>query len=204
MELKKLKISDVEVNNGQIKGLPANPRQWTQGEFSKLRKSLKETPELFEARGIIVYPINGKYIALGGNMRLEAARANKAKEVPCIVLPTNLTTEKLKEIVIKDNGSFGEWDVDGLANEWDDLPLEEWGYSLGSFSINEEIEESKEQKEENNVVKMTFKFTPTQAEVIEQAIAEALQTKGENDREMAVYLIFKDWQRLAKRLSGNQ
>ena len=193
MEIKKINISEVEVNNGQINGLPANPRQWTKEEFSKLRKSLKETPELFEARGVIVYPLNGKYIALGGNMRLEAARANKAKEVPCIVLPSNLTAEKLKEIVIKDNGSFGAWDIDSLANEWDDLPLEEWGYGLESFTIDEEESGDSKETKEDDLVTMIFKFTPIQAEVIEQAIAEASQRHGEDDREMTVYLIFKDW-----------
>ena len=35
--------------------------------------------------------------------------------------------EKLREIIIKDNGSFGSWDYDMLANEWDDLPLSDWG-----------------------------------------------------------------------------
>ena len=28
---------------------------------------------------------------------------------------------------MKDNGSFGAWDYDALANEWDDLPLADWG-----------------------------------------------------------------------------
>lgn len=28
---------------------------------------------------------------------------------------------------MKDNGSFGAWDWDALANEWDELPLGDWG-----------------------------------------------------------------------------
>jgi hypothetical protein len=64
---------------------------------------------------------------LGGNFRLAASRENKAKEVPCIVFPADTPVDKLKEIVIKDNGSFGSWDFDALANEWDDLPLTDWG-----------------------------------------------------------------------------
>ena len=35
----------------------------------------------------------------------------------------------MKEIVIKDNGSFGSWDYDTLANEWDG-PLEDWGINI--------------------------------------------------------------------------
>ena len=37
------------------------------------------------------------------------------------------SVDKLKEIVIKDNGAFGAWDWDALANEWDDLDLTAWG-----------------------------------------------------------------------------
>ena len=28
---------------------------------------------------------------------------------------------------MKDNGSFGSWDFDELANAWDDMPLTDWG-----------------------------------------------------------------------------
>ena len=31
---------------------------------------------------------------------------------------------------IKDNASFGDWDMDVLANAWDDLPLVDWGVDL--------------------------------------------------------------------------
>ena len=127
MEIVKIKTSLLEANTGQVWGLPSNPRQWTKDELRKLAASLLETPELFEARPCLVYPHEGKYIVLGGNFRLAASKENKAKEVPCIVFPADTPVEKLKEIVIKDNGAFGSWDFDALANEWDDLPLTDWG-----------------------------------------------------------------------------
>lgn len=127
MEIVKIKVSQLSANTGQLESLPANPRQWTRDELRKLAASLRETPELFEARPCLVYPHEGKYIVLGGNFRLAASRENKAKEVPCIVFPAETPVAKLKEIVIKDNGAFGSWDFDALANEWDDLPLTEWG-----------------------------------------------------------------------------
>lgn len=37
---------------------------------------------------------------------------------------------KKKEFIIKDNSSFGEWDWDILANEWDHNQLNEWGIDL--------------------------------------------------------------------------
>ena len=126
----RLPIASVVQNVGQIDGLPCNPRQWTQTDIDRIAKSLRETPELFEARPLIVYLHGGQYVILGGNLRFEGAKKNRMQDVPVHVLPEGMDTEKLKEIVIKDNGSFGEWDMDMLANEWDDLPLADWGIGV--------------------------------------------------------------------------
>lgn len=123
----KLQIKDIEQNNGQIEGLPKNPRLWGKEELEVLKTSLVDTPELFEARGILCVPHKGRYVAIGGNMRLAASKELKMQDVPCIVYPEDTPVEKLKEIAIKDNGAFGEWDYTQLAEEWDDLPLGEWG-----------------------------------------------------------------------------
>lgn len=127
METIRIALKDLVQNTGQIPGLPANPRQWTKKEIDKIAKSLQETPELFEARPIIVIPWEGKYIILGGNLRYEGCKRNKDKDAPCFIIPDNTPVDKMKEIVIKDNGSFGEWDYDALGNLWDDLPLADWG-----------------------------------------------------------------------------
>ena len=127
METIRIKLKDIAPNKGQIPGLPANPRQWSRTEIDKIAKSLKETPELFEARPIIVMQYAGKFVILGGNLRYEGCKANKDVDAPCFVVPDDTPVEKLKEIIIKDNGSFGQWDYDALANEWDDLPLVDWG-----------------------------------------------------------------------------
>ena len=63
-------------------------------------------------------------------MRLSAAKSLGWKEIPCIILSEDMPADKLKEIVIKDNGSFGEWDMDALANAWDDMPLSDWGVNM--------------------------------------------------------------------------
>ena len=123
MQIVKLKLSELAPNTGQIPGLPINPRQWTKGDVDAIAKSLRETPELFEARPVLVVPHDGQYVILGGNLRYEGARQNKDKEVPAIIFPEDTPVEKMKEVVIKDNGAFGAWDYDALANEWDDLPL---------------------------------------------------------------------------------
>ena len=127
MQIVKLPITELETNIGQIPDLPMNPRQWTKEQVETLAKSLRETPELFEARPVLVVPYDGKYVILGGNMRYEASKSNGEAEVPAIVFPADMPVAKMKEIVVKDNGSFGAWDWDALANEWDELPLGDWG-----------------------------------------------------------------------------
>lgn len=177
MEIRKIKIQDIVPNEGQIPGLPSNPRQWTKDEMENLKKSLQETPELFEARGVIVYPHDGKFIVLGGNMRLSASKALKFKEVPCIVVPEETPVQKLKEIVIKDNGSFGEWDFDLLANEWDDLALTDWGVpawsssgdiDYGSLEIEPVAEKG---KSVSGLESITFIFSQEDATIVKDYIA---------------------------------
>lgn len=126
----RIAISLLETNKGQIEGLPANPRQWTKAQFEQLKASIRETPELLEARGCIVDYHDGKYVCLGGNMRYMACKDLGMTEVPCYVIPEGTSVLKKKEIVAKDNVSMGEWDYDALANEWGDLDLEGWGVPI--------------------------------------------------------------------------
>ena len=127
MDTQQIKINQIDQNKGQIAGLPANPRQWTRDDVERLAKSIEETPELLEARPLIAMPHDDKYIVLGGNLRLAALKRLGRKEAPVYVLPEDTPIDKQKEIVVKDNGAFGAWDFDMLANEWDDLPLLDWG-----------------------------------------------------------------------------
>ena len=143
----KIGISDVYPNEGQVEGLPANPRIIKDEKFKKLVKSIKDLPEMTEARDLLVYPHNGKYIVIGGNMRLRAYRELGWKEVPCCILPENMPVDKLREIVIQDNNPFGETDWNMIANEWDVEELKDWGVDLPAewyYSEKEKCEESEE------------------------------------------------------------
>ena len=82
-----------------------------------------------------------KYIILGGNLRYEGAKQNGDQDAPCIVVPDDMSVEKMKEIVIKDNGTFGAWDFDALANEWDNLPLVDWGVPAWNTEEEPEIDD---------------------------------------------------------------
>lgn len=182
MEIKKIRLTDLEQNKGQVAGLPSNPRQWGRGELDNLVKSIKETPELLEARGLIVWPYGGKYIILGGNMRFSALREMNAVDAPCYVLPEDTPMEKLREIVIKDNGAFGSWDYDMLANEWDDLPLSDWGLpawavptaAVDPESFFEEVNKINAEKLAPQDIKIEVLIPEEEAD-IEQEVREAVR-----------------------------
>ena len=47
-----------------------------------------------------------------------------------IAKASDLSESEKKEFVIADNASFGEWDFDKLANEWDNDDLVSWGLDV--------------------------------------------------------------------------
>lgn len=126
-ERERLPLDAFEPNRGQVDGLPANPRKWTKAEVERLAQSIRETPELLELRPLIALRHGDARVVLGGNLRLEAARSLGLKEATADVIVPGAPAEKLREIVIKDNGSFGEWDADLLAKDWGDMDLSGWG-----------------------------------------------------------------------------
>jgi hypothetical protein len=118
-------IKSVHSNDGQVEGLPKNPRYIKNAKFKKLVNSIAEFPEMLEIRPIIV---NEEMIVLGGNMRLKACKELNVQEV-YIQVVKNLSIEKQKEFIIKDNVSFGSWDLDELFTEdWGEDILEHWGF----------------------------------------------------------------------------
>jgi hypothetical protein len=121
------KISEVKLN-------PNNPRLIKDDKFKKLVQSIKDFPEMLSIRPIVV---NQDMIILGGNMRFRACKEAGIKEIPVII--TDLSEEKQREFLIKDNISGGEWDWDLLANEWDNEELVEWGLDVWTqpMDINE-------------------------------------------------------------------
>lgn len=114
----------------KIKTNPKNPRIIKDDKFKKLVQSLKDFPEMADVREVVV---NKDMVVLGGNMRLKAMKEAGWKEVPVKVV--DWTQEKQDQFIIKDNASFGDWDWDVLANEWDAHELDDWGIDLpGDFS----------------------------------------------------------------------
>lgn len=150
---KNIHIRDLEVNKGQIEGLPKNPRFIRDDRFEALKKSIEDAPEMLALRELLVYPNDGKYVIIAGNMRFRACKDFGYKEIPCKVLDEDTPVEKLREYAIKDNVAFGSDDWDILANEWDAVELGDWGVEIPDFDAKDdededaEVEEKEEQTE---------------------------------------------------------
>jgi ParB-like chromosome segregation protein Spo0J len=117
----------------QLKANPKNPRIIRDDKFKKLVASIESFPEMMEKRPMVcVTDVDGKLFPLGGNMRLRAIQELGMKEIPdsWVTLADDWTQEKRAEFTIKDNASFGEWNYDDLANEWDAEQLSDWGVDV--------------------------------------------------------------------------
>lgn len=124
----------------ELKKLPNNPRTIKKDDMERLKKSIKDNPDYFEARPIILSNRTGELVILAGNQRYEAAKALKMDEVPTFLLE-GLTEAREREIIIRDNVSNGDWDMDALANEWDTQELTDWGVDINWDEPEQEVVE---------------------------------------------------------------
>lgn len=165
-----------KVNITEIKTNPNNPRLIKDDKFKKLIKSIKEFPAMLELRPIVV---NEHMIVLGGNMRLKACEEAGIEQVP-IIFADNLTEEQQKEFIIKDNSSFGEWDWDLLANEWDIDMLNDWGIDVPNFDIDNDIQDEKDlsdQLEQSFKIEIDLESEEEQEKIYNQLIADGYKCR---------------------------
>lgn len=140
-----MKVSDIKLN-------PDNPRIIKDDKFKKLVKSVQDFPVMLEKRPLMLDENN---VIIGGNMRFKAALEAKLTEIPVEHFTrkdadrNNKSTgldktyeEYVREFIIKDNVSGGDWDWDMMANEWDAELLDEWGLDLPGY--DDKLNEDKE------------------------------------------------------------
>jgi hypothetical protein len=163
-----------------LKANPKNPRIIRDDKFKKLVASIEGFPEMMEKRPMVcVTDVDGKLFPLGGNMRLRAIQELGMKEIPdsWVTLADDWTQEKRAEFTIKDNASFGEWNYDDLANEWDAEQLSEWGVDVPMFE-EEPTGDDLIGDEKNKPASMKITFTsPEQLQKAEIDIQELIDRK---------------------------
>lgn len=140
-------MSKIETNRGQIPGVPKNPRFIRDEKYRKLVQSLTDDAWLIGLKPLIVYPRGEKYVIMGGNMRFRAMLELGFPEAPCKVIPADTPAERLRAAVIKDNASFGEWEIEDLMRDWDMNELSEWGIDIETAQLEEQ--EPEEAKDDN-------------------------------------------------------
>lgn len=156
MKTENIKISNLRHNEGQIDGLPKNPRFIRDYRFDKLVKSIQDDPEMLELRELLVIPFNQTFLVIGGNMRLRAMRELGITEAPCKIIPEETPAKKLRAYAQKDNIGYGENDWDAFANEWDREELEDWGVEFPVFEEPEEEKETIPKAAEDNMIAITL------------------------------------------------
>ena len=117
-EIKYIPIGDLSLH-------PDNPRFIKDDQFEVLCKSIKANPDYFEARPILCNPA---MVIFAGNMRYRAAKEIGLEKVPVAVM--DISEEKQRELMIRDNVNNGNWDTEALANNWPIDKLEDWGFEF--------------------------------------------------------------------------
>lgn len=124
-----MKASEIKLN-------PDNPRLIKDEKYKKLVQSLKDFPEMADVREVVV---NKDHTILGGNMRFKAMQEAGWTDIPVKVV--DWSEDKQKEFIIKDNASFGEWDWDIIADQYELADLDAWGIDLPKGLLDTEVEE---------------------------------------------------------------
>ncbi len=156
-------ISEIRLND-------ENPRVIKDDRFQKLCESIRQFPDMLRLRPLV---LNRNNVVLGGNMRLKACIELGLKET-WVVIATNLTPEQEREFIIKDNSSFGQWDWEELATNWDTNLLADWGLDIVPISdedMGEFFEERNMQDEQDaQKDKICLVFTLDEIEVVRREL----------------------------------
>jgi len=118
----------------ELKNWEDNPRTISEEKFDELVSSVDELGNF----GPLVINTDGTVIA--GNQRLRVAQKLGETEVEVSVPERKLTEEEIKKIGIISNKHLGEWDMDKLANEFEDV-LNDLGFDDLLPEVIEEVEE---------------------------------------------------------------
>lgn len=185
LEIKLLPVKLLENNNGQIEGVPKNPRFIKDWRYKLLLQSLTESPEMLSLKELWVYKVGNIYVVIAGNMRLRGSKEKGYKSLPCKILPPETSVEKLKEYAIKDNAGYGDWEMDSLANEWESPKIVEWGVELNGWENGEmpfnEDDLSKffepDNTEKENVNKIVLEYSDSDFELVNEALKKHTGSK---------------------------
>lgn len=169
-ELKIIDTAALVHNEGQVKGVPRNPRLIEERDFDLLKDSIERSPEYLHVRPLIVYPLQDTFVVLSGNMRFEACKALGLDKVPCKVLKADTAPRKMRAYITKENLSFGQDDPEGMKA----FTMEELQHVGKEFYLSNETEIKDFFTEAEKKVEIKV-FIPKELADIREEIKEGLQ-----------------------------
>ena len=173
MQAKTIKLSELNLNTGQIKDVPKNPRFIKDERYEALKKSIEDDPEMLQLRELVAYDNNGELVVILGNMRYRAMKELGYKDAPVKVLPAETDAKKLRAYIQKDNIAFGQNDWDLLGNEWDIEELQDFGLEC-DFLTDLDIDKGNENTMDN-VQEDDFDPDSVQEDEIEVKLGDIFQ-----------------------------
>ncbi len=137
----------VEKNIKDLIRAEYNPRQLSDKQHADLRSSLQR----FGMVDPVLVNINEdrKNIIIGGHMRSLVWEELGNKTIPCVEL--DLTLEQERELNVRLNKNTGQFDMDALANYFDQDELIDWGFESFEFGLDDfEVDELGEEELEED------------------------------------------------------
>lgn len=153
-----VKVVEIFQNTGQVPGLPQNPRYILEKGIEDLDNSLKEDPEFLFANRPVLFPYAGAYVAIAGNQRVSRCAYLGILEIPCDILNPNVSPDKLRRFMVKDNIAYGKNDWDIFANEFELEELIHMGLEMPDLDLHDLDGEDDDNGPDNNDLKITVTF----------------------------------------------
>lgn len=121
-----------------------NPRYMTKHNATHLKESISKF-------GIIDKPIiNSDNTIIGGHQRVTILKEMGYTEIECWMTDRLLTEQEVKELCVRLNRNHGDFDLDILANDFEEEDLLDWGFTefeIPSAKIGEDDISSEENPE---------------------------------------------------------
>ncbi len=177
-EIKVLDVNLVFPNNGQIAGIPKNPRLIDKEGEERCKASIVQDPEKMSLREMVVKRYTDgkgkeKYCVLMGNQRCKALKGLSKEnpelfgKAPCKIVPDDMPLDVLGRWILKDNGEYGKWDYDMLYNEWNDEELDMMGLDMSGWQVKEQdFDTSQEIDVDTFDEEMSLKITLTKESML--------------------------------------
>ena len=137
-------METIKIQIGKLKNTDYNPRVIDTFKYESLKKSLTDLPDMLKVRPLI---IDEDFNIIAGNMRYRACLELGYTEV-YVKQISDLTIDEKKELMVKDNISYGEWDEQILGDNFNTDWVNDWlGKEVIDYSalLYEDVSENAQQ-----------------------------------------------------------